>query len=105
MWLDHARKRSTIDWFDKEFVLVAGPLGQEWVEAAKRASEALKLPLQAQVMPRVDYADGFRMGQRGACLVRPDGHVAWRMPWIPEDPTRAVAKAMQQVLRGGTLAQ
>lgn len=105
MWLDHARKQSTIDWFDKEFVLVVGPLGQEWLEAAKRASEALKLPLQAQVMPRVDYADGFRMGQRGACLVRPDGHVAWRMPWIPDDPARAVAQALQQVLRGGTLAQ
>jgi hypothetical protein len=64
-----------LDWFDKEFVLVAGPLGQEWLEAGRRASETLRLPLGLQTMPRVDHADGFRMGMRGACLVRPDGHV------------------------------
>ncbi|GGC28487.1 FAD-dependent oxidoreductase [Siccirubricoccus deserti] len=104
LWLDHARKQSTLDWFDKEFVLVAGPLGQDWLEAGRRAAEAVGLPLALRSMPRVDLADGFRMGQRGACLVRPDGHVAWRMPWIPENPDRAVAEAMTRVLQGGTLA-
>lgn len=104
LWLDHARKHSTLDWFDREFVLVAGPLGQEWLEAGRRAAKTVGLPLALRTMPRVDYADGFRMGQRGACLVRPDGHVAWRMPWVLEDPARAVAEAMTRVLAGGTLA-
>ena len=27
LWLDLARRRSTLDWFDKDFVVVAGPLG------------------------------------------------------------------------------
>ena len=80
-WLDHARKQSTLDWFDQEFVLVAGPLGQAWEAAARAASAATGLPVGFRLMPRVDFSDGFRMGQRGAVLVRPDGHVAWRMPW------------------------
>jgi len=104
LWLDHARKQSTLDWFDQEFVLVTGPLGQDWLEAGQQAAAAVGLPLGLCTMPRVDLADGFRMGQRGACLVRPDGHVAWRMPWVPEDPARAVALAMTRVLQGGTLA-
>src|SRR3954470_19501231 len=51
--------------FDKEFTLVTGPLGQDWLEAGKRASEMVGLPITLRTMPRVDYADGFRMGQSG----------------------------------------
>jgi 2-polyprenyl-6-methoxyphenol hydroxylase-like FAD-dependent oxidoreductase len=104
LWLDHARKHSTLDWFDQEFVLVAGPLGQEWLEAGRQAAAAIGLPLGLRTLPRADLADGFRMGLRGACLVRPDGHVAWRMPWLPNEPARAVAEALTQLRRGGTLA-
>ena len=104
LWLDHARKHSTIDWFDQEFVLVAGPLGAAWEGAAQAAARACGLPVQFRLMPRVDYSDGFRMGQRGACLVRPDGHVAWRCPWQPEDMGGVVTAALNQLRRGGTLA-
>jgi hypothetical protein len=38
------------------------------------------------------------MGPRGAVLVRPDGHVAWRIPYIPENPARELAAALQTVL-------
>jgi putative polyketide hydroxylase/tetracenomycin A2 monooxygenase-dioxygenase len=31
-------------------------------------------------------------------LVRPDGHVAWRMPWVPADPARALAGALTTLL-------
>jgi putative polyketide hydroxylase/tetracenomycin A2 monooxygenase-dioxygenase len=103
-WLDHARKQSTLDWFDQEFVLVAGPLGGAWEAAAQQASAATGLPVGFRTMPRVDFSDGFRMGQHGAVLVRPDGHVAWRMPWQPDDLGAAVTNALNQVRRGGTLA-
>jgi putative polyketide hydroxylase len=43
--------------------------------------------------------------EHGGCvLVRPDGHVAWRMPWQPDDLGGAVTAALNQVRRGGTLA-
>ncbi|MBV8653165.1 MAG: FAD-dependent monooxygenase, partial [Alphaproteobacteria bacterium] len=98
IWLDMARKRSTLDWFDKEFTVVTGPLGGEWLEAGRNVTRKLGIPLGLQQLPDAHQADGIQMGLRGAVLVRPDGHVAWRMPYIPEDPARELAGALQTVL-------
>jgi hypothetical protein len=51
-----------------------------------------------QKLSNAHPADGIQMGMRGAVLVRPDGHVAWRMPYIPSDPARELAGALQTVL-------
>ena len=101
MWLDFARKKSTLDWFDKTFTLVTGPLGQEWLEAGKQAAATLRLPIGLQTMPTVDESAGFRMGMRGAVLVRPDGHVAWRMPYLPADAAGEIVKVMNTLLHPG----
>ena len=101
IWLDTARRHSTLDWFDRNFVVVAGPLGQAWLEAAKTVSQRLDVPLDAHLMPHTNPSDGFQMGMRGAVLVRPDGHVAWRMPWMPDDPAAELAGALGFLLRGG----
>jgi 2-polyprenyl-6-methoxyphenol hydroxylase-like FAD-dependent oxidoreductase len=98
LWLDMARKRSTLDWFDKEFTVVTGPLGGEWLEAGRDVSGKLGIPLNLQQLPNAHQSDGIQMGLRGAVLVRPDGHVAWRMPYIPQDPARELAGALQTVL-------
>ncbi len=98
LWLDPARKQSTLDWFDKEFTVVAGPLGDEWLEAGRDVSQRLGLNLNLQKLSNAHPADGIQMGMRGAVLVRPDGHVAWRMPYIPSDPARELAGALQTVL-------
>ncbi|MEA2738081.1 MAG: putative polyketide hydroxylase [Acetobacteraceae bacterium] len=103
MWLDLARKRSTLDWFDKTFTLVTGPLGGAWLEAGRQASEKLGIPLGLRTMPRVDEAAGFRMGMRGAVLVRPDGHVAWRLPYLPADPAAEIATVLNAILRPGSV--
>lgn len=98
LWLDLAQTRSTLDWFDQEFVVVAGPLGGAWREACSAVREKLGMPLAYRELPTADPRDGFEMGMRGAVLVRPDGHVAWRMPWLPTDPADALAEALQAVL-------
>ena len=98
MWLDSARKHSTLDWFDKEFAVVAGPLGNEWLEAGRQVSEKAGVALSLKQLPAVDPADGFQLGMRGAVLVRPDGHVAWRMPWLPSDPAKELAGALSTLL-------
>jgi hypothetical protein len=98
LWLDPARKHSTLDWFDKEFTVVAGPLGDEWLEAGRDVSQRLGLNLNMQKLSNAHPADGIQMGMRGAVLVRPDGHVAWRMPYIPSDPARELAGALQTLL-------
>jgi 2-polyprenyl-6-methoxyphenol hydroxylase-like FAD-dependent oxidoreductase len=98
LWLDMARKHSTLDWFDKDFTVVAGPLGDVWLEAGRDVAEKTGLPINVQKLPNAHDNDGIHMGLRGAVLVRPDGHVAWRMPYIPADPARELAGALQTVL-------
>ena len=90
-----ARKHSTLDWFDKDFTVVAGPLGRRLARSRPRRSP--KRPgcrSIVQQLPNAHPADGIHMGLRGAVLVRPDGHVAWRMPYIPSDPARELAGAL-----------
>ena len=99
VWLDAARRHSTLDWFDREFVVVAGPLGARWHEAARVVRSRLELPLTAKTLPAVPTEAGIEIGLRGAALVRPDGHVAWRMPWLPEDPEQALTAALGAVLQ------
>jgi 2-polyprenyl-6-methoxyphenol hydroxylase-like FAD-dependent oxidoreductase len=98
LWLDMARKHSTLDWFDQEFTVVAGPLGDAWLEAGRDVSAKLGLPINLQKLPNAHPADGIQMGMRGVVLVRPDGHVAWRLPYIPADPARELASAVQSLL-------
>ncbi|GGC61186.1 FAD-dependent monooxygenase [Chelatococcus reniformis] len=98
LWLDLARQHSTLDWFDKDFVLVAGPAADDWLTAAGDVAGKLDVPLKAERLPTADPADGFQIGLRGAALVRPDGHVAWRMPWTPPDPARELASAVSALL-------
>ena len=89
-------KRS-LDWFDKTFVLVSGPLGGDWLEAGRRVVDELAVADRGRNAAPQE-ADGFLMGLRNAVLVRPDGHVAWRMPWLPADPAAELGSAMQTLL-------
>lgn len=103
-WLDLARTRSTLDWFDRDFVLVAGPQAGAWLEAARSVAETAGVRIQTQQLDTLDDHSGIGMGLRGAVLVRPDGHVAWRMPWTPADPVAALGQALQSLLARDTVA-
>ena len=94
-WLDVARTYSTLDWFDTGLTLVTGPLGQPWLEATRSVAARTELPLVGRMLDNVHISDGLHMGLRGAVLVRPDGHVAWRMPYAPPDPERALGAALE----------
>ncbi len=97
-WTDLARTRSTLDWFDREFVLVAGPKAEGWIEAAAKVSEKTGLPIGVRQLDAANESDGIWLGLRGAVLVRPDGHVAWRMPWLPSDPVAELGSAVNTIL-------
>ena len=99
MWLDNARSVTTLDWFDKNLTLVAGPAAHAWLEAGATVSERLGISIDVQQLPTADQSHGFEMGPRGAALVRPDGHVAFRMPWTPSDPAKALASAVTSILK------
>jgi 2-polyprenyl-6-methoxyphenol hydroxylase-like FAD-dependent oxidoreductase len=100
---------STIDLFGPRFVLVAGRQGGAWAEAAEAIATARRLPLAAhRIGGDVEEADApwhdaYGVGEAGAVLVRPDGHVAWRSAEGEADPARVLAQAFDRVLGRGSL--
>jgi 2-polyprenyl-6-methoxyphenol hydroxylase-like FAD-dependent oxidoreductase len=103
MWLDAGFERSTLDWFDQSFVLVTGPDGDAWKAAAEKVAQRRGFPVVARKLPFLWGV--FSFGHKGAVLVRPDGHVAWRPGEIPADPAGALETALEQILAGGTLRE
>lgn len=82
------------------FVLVAGPDGGAWRGACEEAGASVR-PLVAGR----DFADPdgawlrtCGIGPTGALLVRPDQHVAWRVPTAPPNPGSALCAALAAVL-------
>jgi len=98
MWLDLARRNTTLDWFDREFVLVAGPKADAWMEAARAVSGKNGRTVHARQLDDSHEKDGLLLGLRGAVLVRPDGHVAFRMPWTPSDPAAELSAVLSTLL-------
>lgn len=79
-----AEALSTLDLFATGFTLLAGRAGKAWRAAAASASRGLGVRIDAYVIggPGLDdggdFARAYGIGDDGAVLVRPDGHVAWR---------------------------
>ena len=84
-------------------MLVAGPEAEGWMEAGVDVARRLAVPLRVRRWPASHDAAvevGCGMGRRGAVLVRPDGHVAWRMAWCPRDPKAELASAITTLVAG-----
>ena len=106
-WLERDGERcSTLDLLGECFVLLAGSEGGAWKEAAQAASAALDVRVAVHTIgDGGDYrdADGdwaavYGVGDGGAVLVRPDGHVAWRSQGSTDDPAADLTGAQRRVL-------
>ena len=107
-WLEYEQKRvSILEIFEHgRFGLVVGIGGKPWASAAATVSQELGIDLPVYAVgARCPYDDVLgewknrrEIGDRGALLVRPDRHVAWRSAGRPEDPTQALRSALLQVL-------
>ena len=105
-WLTKAEegggRRSTLDLlaFDA-FTLVTTEPNDAWKKAA---AEIHRVPLRHVAIGRASLEDEARwleesgIGIEGALLVRPDQHVAWRVPSLPPDPVAALRGALAQTL-------
>jgi putative polyketide hydroxylase len=95
---------SILDLVGNGFVLLAGPAGTAWVEAASKLAQASGVPLTAFRIGTdfVDIDESFltRTGleRGGAVLVRPDGFVAWRFVSEHADPDMILSKAITRAL-------
>lgn len=62
---------STLDLVESSFVVLAGPAGERWCEAAREIGvRAVRLD--------EEWASSVNVDDDGALLVRPDGFIAWR---------------------------
>jgi putative polyketide hydroxylase/tetracenomycin A2 monooxygenase-dioxygenase len=98
-----ARTETPLDWFDQEFVLVTGAEGDAWLEAGADVARRLGVPLHVKRWPASHESVleiGCGMGRRSAVLVRPDGHVAWRIAWCPPDLKTELTSVMMTLLAG-----
>jgi 2-polyprenyl-6-methoxyphenol hydroxylase-like FAD-dependent oxidoreductase len=107
---------STLDLYAGDFVLMAGPEGAAWEDAARAASAELGVdvvsytiggplgsPAGDTVIQQVDesapsFATAYGISPSGATLVRPDGYVAWRAASYTPDAADRLSTALRQVL-------
>lgn len=113
LWLERDGERlSTIDLFWDSFVLLTGPEGAAWHEAAARLAARTAVPLRVvRIGAGGDYAavDGdwaaaFGVSARGAVLVRPDAFVAWRSGDGQPEPEKVLADVLDQAAGTATVA-
>jgi tetracenomycin A2 monooxygenase-dioxygenase len=84
LWIETQRGRlSTIDLFDRDFVLLTAEPGALWRVAAETVSLELGVPVVSHLISEPDWHYLYGISPRGAVLVRPDGHVAWRRRTLP----------------------
>lgn len=114
--LRRASHESILDLFGDTFALLAGPAGGIWRTAAMTLGTAgllmtgrcgprgdprsARVPLAAHLIDEPAFATAYGLDARGAVLVRPDGHVAWRYdePARPLDLGGATALLAEALL-------
>jgi len=97
---------SSLDLVGPELVLLAGPAGRPWLDAATQLASGSGLPLSASVVGPdgrvVDreggFAAAFGTGAEGATLLRPDGVVGWRTDRAVDDPQAVLDDVVRRVL-------
>jgi 2-polyprenyl-6-methoxyphenol hydroxylase-like FAD-dependent oxidoreductase len=95
---------SAIDLYMGNFVLVAGPDGERWIDAAVKVSDALGVDIDRyrigeDLLENGEFCERYGIDRDGAVLVRPDGYVAWRRRELEgEDCKTVLTDALERVL-------
>lgn len=71
---------SILDLYDNQFVLVCEPDAYQWQDKFRQFScKIITIGDQGEYLDKNhDFLEKYEISKRGAVLVRPDGHVAWR---------------------------
>ncbi len=107
-WLDrYGTPLSTHDLLrPANFLLLAGPTGEQWLQAADSVGRHLGVEITAHCIGgrhELRNSDGSWHALRGhdddgAVLVRPDAHVAYRSVKMPQNPELELERALVEVL-------
>jgi len=105
LWLERdGHRRSMLDLFGRDFVVLAGPDGGAWCDAAPEVAVP-GVRLAAYCVDRGELAvaddsftEAYDVSRTGAVLVRPDGFVAWRARTASSRPADSLAAALRTAL-------
>ncbi len=97
---------STLDLFDKAYVLLVGAQGNAWQLAANELASTQSLLLKNyRIGADGDLIDAnnawhkiYEITVTGAVLVRPDGHVAWRSKEMADDPKEVLCNVFRSTV-------
>lgn len=104
LWLDPDQTRSTHDALESfGYTLLLGDAGAPWKSAAENLP-SLRSKLNVDYLGAVCVGDREKralermceIGEDGAVLIRPDGHVAWREASLTDDPNRTLRQAFEE---------
>jgi putative polyketide hydroxylase len=106
VWLGRAdADLSTHDLIGSGFTLLAGPAGAAWAASAADTSRDLGVQIDTYTIGRAGLRDignfttAYGIGDDGAVLVRPDGHIGWRSPHAPVGGTDLTSVLCQILAR------
>jgi putative polyketide hydroxylase len=106
-WVRRGADRiSSVDLFERDFVVLAGPKGNAWIAAAKRigARNPVGLvgyqvgPARELVPESVAFTELYGIESSGVVVVRPDGHVAFRSSTMTVNPEATLRDALHEIL-------
>ncbi|MCG8149391.1 phenol 2-monooxygenase, partial [Pimelobacter simplex] len=104
---DQVTKQATMDLAPyRGWTLITGVAGETWEPAAAQVAADLGIPLTTVVIGPgravtdlyYDWAKIREVDESGALLVRPDKHIAWRAPFLPDAPEAALRDALTRLL-------
>ncbi|MEU8678865.1 FAD-dependent monooxygenase [Streptomyces sp. NPDC048560] len=110
LWvLRSGERKSTLDLYERSFVLLCDARDAAWRPAAARVADRLSVRLDAfgvgsgpgcdlETEGGADWAEAHGTTAGGAVLVRPDGFVAWRATEAVADPEATLHEVMAAVL-------
>jgi 2-polyprenyl-6-methoxyphenol hydroxylase-like FAD-dependent oxidoreductase len=101
VWLERGGEHiSTLDLFGRRFVLLTGPDGAAWRDAARQVQErsGLELDVHRVGSELVDleaaFFEAYGLSKTGTVIVRPDGFIGWRATAIGEGGVSECAQAL-----------
>ncbi|MGW5274534.1 FAD-dependent oxidoreductase [Streptomyces sp. NPDC004044] len=111
LWVRQSGERkSTLDLYERSFVLLSDGSDMAWRRAAVRVADRLSVRLDAfgigagsDLEPEngADWAEAHGTTAGGAVLVRPDGFVAWRSTGSVPDPEATLHEVLATLLSRG----
>lgn len=98
---------SSLDLLGRHLVVLAGPDGSAWCDAAREAAGHLGVSVDAHLLagdtrisdPAHRFGQTYGVSDSGAVLIRPDGFVGWRSRGPAADPATTLIGALRSLLR------